>query len=278
MKLFNPRLATAAAYLILSLSPATLAAECPAGQFFNGYACQQPTSACPLQVVSGTPHCVNGGSGWWYVKVGGAADAWVQGTDSLCATAQANGNYRFGSAAPWGVAPCMSASSQQACEALIEKMSCDPSALARADAERNRQRMEQRREQAELAARQQQASQMPSAPVEQAPPITVTFFNQGGYVARFSLGYYSGPNGNTPNVEKSGNLAVGQRVSFPLARGARDLEFMGEYSALGWKQIFKMNPRDSSYAGQLSSITQASSDICIKTWGTVFSPQWGPCN
>lgn len=105
---------------ILGLAAPSRAQNCAAGQFWNGYACQQATNTCPL-IASGTaPHCVQGSPGWWYVKVGGNS----AGSDALCATAKATGSYQLGAPARFSTAPCISASSRPACDAMIQQMSC----------------------------------------------------------------------------------------------------------------------------------------------------------
>ena len=115
------------------------------------------------------------------------------------------------------------------------------------------------------------------------PPITVTFFNQSGYVARYTLGYWTG-NSNTPTYVKTDNLSTGRRQSFDVPGNTTDFEFLGEASGItSWSTIFHLGPRgDPKHPSWDTWVYQnqrnfLNGGICIKTWGTIFSPQWGGC-
>ncbi len=113
------------------------------------------------------------------------------------------------------------------------------------------------------------------------PPRKVIFFNEGGYVARFTLAYYNGSTGNSVTREATGDLNVGQRQEFSLRSDASDIEFkaviVGGGPAFDGKQVMFLAPRQGDYAHRLRGFMLPSGDYWIKTWGTVFSPQSGPC-
>lgn len=177
-----------------------------------------------MTTVAGTaPHCVDGGTGWWYVKVGGNADRWTQGTDSLCATAVSSGNYALGSPAPWGAVPCMSGPSKQSCESVIQQMGCN----------------------APVPSPPQPVNQQPSYAVESPGPFDFTVRNQAAFNVRFTL--------NVAGNYNSGTLLAGQKYVFSVPADYQNyLPVTVEYNTgSSWKQLGKISQFDPNlYGGQ----------------------------
>lgn len=106
---------------------------------------------------------------------------------------------------------------------------------------------------------------MPGTPFPVIHPSTmqITFFNQGGYQARFTLSYNDSL-GN-PVTQKSGNMSLGMRTSYDIPWGATGITVAGEEDT-GWvgeptKQIFS---QPVAFGGSQ----------CFKAYGTTLSPSW----
>jgi cytolysin (calcineurin-like family phosphatase) len=100
------------------------------------------------------------------------------------------------------------------------------------------------------------------------PPISmptnkagsITFFNQGGYVARYSLSYVL--NG-TVRFSNGDNLSLGNKQLFELPAAATNILVRGEVNTgLKWKEIFNQ------------SIDHPHAPLCFKSYGTTGNPQW----
>lgn len=91
---------------------------------------------------------------------------------------------------------------------------------------------------------------------------TFTIRHQGGYVAKFSIGYMQ--NGRFVQ-EDTGRLTVGQSREFHIPSDATDFVVGADYYEIfgGLHSWFIEHPNPGG---------------CVKTWGTVFSPQHGNCN
>ncbi len=87
----------------------------------------------------------------------------------------------------------------------------------------------------------------------------VTFFNEGGYVARYTLTYRL--NGQTKTFS-TGKLALGNKKRFEIPGSATNITLKGEADAVfNWKEIF--NKTFNSAPNQ-----------CFKSYGTTISPKW----
>jgi cytolysin (calcineurin-like family phosphatase) len=91
----------------------------------------------------------------------------------------------------------------------------------------------------------------------------VTVFNQGGYVADYQITYTV--NGQQKNITTSKfNLGGKQTIKIPV--GSQNVRVRGQmYTGLFWEPkriIFDRN------------FSQAPSDACFKTFGTIFRSQW----
>ena len=85
----------------------------------------------------------------------------------------------------------------------------------------------------------------------------ITFFNEAGYVARYYI-YYNGK-----LRHETSDVSLGFKKSFTVPARALNLEIVGKASTLDdWKTIFDKN------------IILYGEDYCIKTFGTVFSPEY----
>lgn len=100
---------------------------------------------------------------------------------------------------------------------------------------------------------------------------TITFNNQAGFVASMTVSYTQVNAGGTtsPGSQSSGNLTVGASKSFQIPPTAP-----GTSISVSITGVSTMNNNFFSTAvdGGLSG------DRCFKAWGTLFSPQGGPCN
>lgn len=96
----------------------------------------------------------------------------------------------------------------------------------------------------------------------------VTFFNEGGYVARYFLQYFQVVNGiKLPFVKATDNLSLGNKVTFPIPSDATDIMVTGQCdTVVKWADIF-------------SQKYTAAPKVCIKTYGTFVAPKWNnECN
>ncbi|WP_428666194.1 metallophosphoesterase [Runella sp.] len=96
----------------------------------------------------------------------------------------------------------------------------------------------------------------------------VTFFNEGGYVARYFLHYFQVVNGvKLPFVKATDNLSLGNKVTFPIPSDATDIMVTGQCdTVVKWADIF-------------SQKYTAAPKVCIKTYGTFVAPKWNnECN
>ena len=105
------------------------------------------------------------------------------------------------------------------------------------------------------------ASLSDAAPPDDRPLLGfVSFFNQSGYVAEFSVLYRQG--GNARRLP-TGRMTLGQRRSLPLPADATDIQVVGDVvGTLGnprFLQVPLPNPRGA---------------VCFKSYGTVFRPAW----
>lgn len=103
-------------------------------------------------------------------------------------------------------------------------------------------------------------------PLTIAPPKAdgyVTFFNEAGYVARYTLSYFV--NGQ-PKTFETGNLALGNKRRFDIPGNATNVVVKGEgQTGLAWEpwrdtfvQIFADGPPNK----------------CFKSYGTTLNQQW----
>lgn len=104
---------------------------------------------------------------------------------------------------------------------------------------------------------------VPPTPHEAVSPGgRVTFFNEGGYVARFTLTYML--DGEQVQHE-TGNILLGNKRSFAIPSMATDIRAFGEANTGliwdPWGEIF-----DQSYATPPS--------ICLKAYGTTLDRKW----
>lgn len=87
----------------------------------------------------------------------------------------------------------------------------------------------------------------------------VTFFNQSGYVARFSVTYTL--NGKT-QVKRTNDLVIGDRKTISIPANATNIKVIGEGSTVfSWKTIFKKTYK-------------APPSDCFKVYETIFAPKW----
>ena len=86
---------------------------------------------------------------------------------------------------------------------------------------------------------------------------TITFFNEGGYVARYSV-YYNGA-----WRHETGDVTAGFKEEFTIPARAKDIRIYGKASTIiDWTTIFNKD------------ITMFGSDYCIKTYGAVWGPEY----
>jgi cytolysin (calcineurin-like family phosphatase) len=108
---------------------------------------------------------------------------------------------------------------------------------------------------------------VPNPPLPMPPkPGSITFFNQGGYVARYTLSYRL--NGQ-PQSFSTGNKALGNKHSYNLPAQATDIRVRGEVNVIGktWKDAFN------------HGINHPSGPLCFKTFGTTLNRKWNnSCN
>ena len=99
-------------------------------------------------------------------------------------------------------------------------------------------------------------------PVVEPSKMEITFFNQGGYVANFTLTYTA--NGS-PVTDNSGNLSLGMTAVYDIPSGATNITVAGsEDTGLTWaptKQIFRQP-------------LAFGPSTCFKSYGTTLSPSW----
>jgi len=90
----------------------------------------------------------------------------------------------------------------------------------------------------------------------------VTFFNEGGFVARFELKYTYG---GDEIVKKTGNMSLGNKVSYDIPADATNIFVKGEEKTglvwEGWRTVFDL--RFSSPPNN-----------CFKLFGTTLKPKW----
>ncbi len=109
------------------------------------------------------------------------------------------------------------------------------------------------------------ATTTPAAP---APTnVTFSFFNQGGYVARYSVTFTSG--GKTQTCS-TGDTTAGFTKTCTVPADATGVKAFGQ-EATGlawepWRTVFNQ------------SVANPLSNKCYKTWGTTLNPQWGGCS
>jgi cytolysin (calcineurin-like family phosphatase) len=109
----------------------------------------------------------------------------------------------------------------------------------------------------------------PSTPIAPAPaPGSITFFNQGGYVARYNLNYTSG--GRNASIS-TGNMALGNKKRYDLPADATNIKVRGEVKTgliwNPWRDIFNV------------SIEHPRSSVCYKTYSTTLNAKWNnSCN
>ncbi len=88
----------------------------------------------------------------------------------------------------------------------------------------------------------------------------ITFFNEGGYVARYFLTYYVD---GVKKEFKTGNMALGNKKSYTIPGNATSITVKGQGDAVfSWTDIFS----------QTLSVTPESK--CYKTYATIFDPAW----
>jgi hypothetical protein len=87
----------------------------------------------------------------------------------------------------------------------------------------------------------------------------VTFFCQAGFVSKFNLSYKN--NGQTISKDTK-NLPVGEVESIEIPAGATNIVAKGYMISAGDHLLFTQNIAAPTYT-------------CYKTYGTIFSPQWG---
>jgi cytolysin (calcineurin-like family phosphatase) len=107
---------------------------------------------------------------------------------------------------------------------------------------------------------------VPNPPIPMPPKAgTVTFFNQGGYEARYTLSYVVH---GQPQVFHTKNKAHGNKESFDLPSQATNISVRGQANTgFGWKDIFN------------GPINHPRGPICFKSFGTTLNRQWNNnCN
>ena len=91
-------------------------------------------------------------------------------------------------------------------------------------------------------------------------PGKITFFNEGGYVARYFLTYYV--NGSKKEFA-TGNMALGNKKSYSIPGNAKSITVKGQGDAVfSWTDIFSQ------------TLSEAPENKCYKTYATIFSPAW----
>ncbi|BAB73286.1 metallophosphoesterase [Anabaena sp. FACHB-709] len=109
----------------------------------------------------------------------------------------------------------------------------------------------------------------PATPIAPAPePGSITFFNQGGYVARYNLSYTSG--GQKASFS-TGNMALGNKKRYDLPADATNIKVRGEAKTgliwNPWRDIFNR------------SIEHPRGSICFKSYSTTLNAKWNnSCN
>jgi cytolysin (calcineurin-like family phosphatase) len=100
----------------------------------------------------------------------------------------------------------------------------------------------------------------PPLPMPMGQRVSITFFNQGAYVARYNLSY------NLEGKPQSWivtDVAFGNKQFFDLPAAATDILVRGEINTgLKWKQLFNQ------------SIDHPHAPLCFKSYGTTGKPQW----
>lgn len=92
--------------------------------------------------------------------------------------------------------------------------------------------------------------------------MNLDFFNEGGYVAKYTLVYFV--NGQ-PVVQNTGNLALGNRKSYALPSNATNIVVKGEATTgLVWA------PWETIFDKAVPSV----SATCFKSYGTTLNPKW----
>lgn len=102
----------------------------------------------------------------------------------------------------------------------------------------------------------------PSAPVVVPADGYINFFNQGGYVAKYSLSYTA--NGKQERFD-TGEIALGNQRRYDIPGNAASIKIKGEAKTglawAPWKVIF-----DTSVPGIPKK--------CYKSYGTTLAPKW----
>lgn len=104
----------------------------------------------------------------------------------------------------------------------------------------------------------------PSTPIAPAPKSgALTFFNEGGYVARYKLTYTSG---GKEQSSSTGNLALGNKKLYELPADATNISIRGEVKTgllwEPWRDIFN------------KKINHPRGAQCYKTYGTTLNAKW----
>ena len=98
----------------------------------------------------------------------------------------------------------------------------------------------------------------PSTPHAPKRDGFVTFFNEGGYVATFSMSYKINGMGHE---ESTGDMDLGNKKVYPIPGAATDVQIKAVAKGLPSKTVF-----DLTFSGPPNK--------CFKTYGTIFSPKW----
>jgi len=128
---------------------------------------------------------------------------------------------------------------------------------------------------ANVALKRENIGEYPLSTPKPSTPVAVpkedgyvTFFNEGGYVARYFLQYFQVVNGvKLSFVKATDNLSLGNKVTFPIPSDATDIVVTGQCdTVIKWADIF-------------SQKYTAAPKVCIKTYGTFVAPKWNnDCN
>ncbi|WP_342310488.1 metallophosphoesterase [Burkholderia pyrrocinia] len=101
-----------------------------------------------------------------------------------------------------------------------------------------------------------------SAPVP-APDYHITFFNSGGYVARYSVSWNVD---GKPSTVSTGALLLGNKRTFLIPGNATEIQAFGEnWTGLVWeplRTIFDVR------------VLPTGKNQCFKTWGTTLNAAW----
>ncbi len=104
---------------------------------------------------------------------------------------------------------------------------------------------------------------LPNPPLP-IPPLMghVTFFNEGGFVARFELSYTIG---DEEKLQETGNMALGDKKHYDIPPDATNIRLKGEEDTAlvweGWRTVF-----DLRYG--------TPPNKCFKLYNTTLDPKW----